>query len=169
MRRQRPGDAEGDDGVDVEHRLELLVGHPVGDAVPGVAGVVDDDVDRAEGVDRGGDQLVGGAGLGQVAGVDGGFAVDLARGLLGDVGVEVVDQHLGALAGEQLRGGPADPAGRPGDDRRFPIKKSHRSALSLYVVKSAGRLQGTARSWLTGQSSMSSAKRRMGLDECEIV
>jgi hypothetical protein len=32
----------------------------VGDAVPGVAGVVDDDVDAAEGVDRGGDQRVGG-------------------------------------------------------------------------------------------------------------
>ena len=79
VRGQGPGDAEGDDRVDVEHRLELLVGHPVGDAVPGVAGVVDDDVDGAEGVDPGGDQLVGGVGLGQVAGVDGGLAVDLAR------------------------------------------------------------------------------------------
>ena len=140
VRGERPGDAEGDDRVDVEHRLELLVGHLVGDAVPGVAGVVDDDVDGAEGVDRGGDELVGGAGLGQVAGVDGGFAVDLARGLLGDVGVEVVDQNLGALAGEQLGGRPADPPRRPGDDRRFPIKKSHQSALSFWFVKSAGRL-----------------------------
>ena len=80
---------------------------------------------------RGGDQLVGGAGLGQVAGVDGGLAVDLARRLLGDVGVEVVDQHLGALADEQLGGRPADPSRRAGDDRRFPVKKSHQSALSL--------------------------------------
>ena len=81
---------------------------------------------------RGGDELVGGAGLGQVAGVDGGLAVDLAGGLLGDVGVEVVDQHLGALAGEQLGGRPADPSRRPGDDRRFPVEKSHQSALSFW-------------------------------------
>ena len=129
--RERAGDAEGDDRVDVEHRLELLVGHPVGDAVPGVAGVVDADVDRAERVDGGGDELVGGAGLGQVTRVDSGLAVDLARRLLGDVGVEVVDQHLGALAYEQLGRRPADPSRRAGDDRRFPIEKSHQSALSL--------------------------------------
>ena len=107
--------------MDVEHRLELLVGHPVDDAVPGVAGVVDDDVDRAEGLDPGGDQLVGGVGLGQVAGVDGGLAVDLARCLLGDVGVEVVDQNLRALRREQLCSRPADSPGGPGDDRRFSI------------------------------------------------
>ena len=72
-------------------------------------------------------------GLGQVAGEDGGFAVDLARGLFGDVGVEVVDQNLGALGGEHFGRRPADPARRAGDDRRFPIKKSHQSALSLSV------------------------------------
>ncbi len=51
VRGDRADHPEGDDRVDVEHRLELLVGHPVDDAVPGVAGVVDDDVDRAEGLD----------------------------------------------------------------------------------------------------------------------
>ena len=65
------------------------------------------------------DELVGGAGLGQIAGEDGRLAVDLAGGLLGDVAVEVVDQDLGALFGEQLRGGAADPACRAGDDRRL--------------------------------------------------
>ena len=69
-----------------------------------------------------GDQLVGGAGLGQVAGEDGGLAVDLAGRLLGDVAVDVVDQHLGALAGEQLGRRPADPARRAGDDRRLAVK-----------------------------------------------
>ncbi len=100
VRGERPGDAEGDDGMDVQHRLELLVGHSVSDAVPGVAGVVDDDVDGSEGIDPGGDELIGGALLGQVTGVDGGLTVNLACGLLRDVGVEVVDQHLGALACE---------------------------------------------------------------------
>ena len=78
VRGDRADDPEGDDRVDVEHRLELLVGHPVDDAVPGVAGVVDEDVDLAEGLDRLRDELVGHAGLGQVAGEDRRLAVDLA-------------------------------------------------------------------------------------------
>ena len=116
---------EGDDGVDLEHRLELLVAHLVDDAVPGVAGVVDDRVDRAERLDRGLDELVAGALGGQVAAEDGGLAVDLARGLLGDVAVDVVDQDLGALGDEQLRRRPADAARRARDDRRLAVEKSH--------------------------------------------
>ena len=60
VRRQRPDEAEGDDRVDVEHRLELLVAHLVDHAVPGVAGVVDDDVDLAEGLVRLRHQVVAG-------------------------------------------------------------------------------------------------------------
>ena len=136
VRGDRADDAEGDDRVDVEHRLELLVGHPVDDPVPGVAGVVDDDVDLAEGLDRLRDQLVRHAGLGQVAGEDRGLAVDLARRLLGDVAVDVVDQDLGALVDEQLRRRPADAARRAGDDRRLAVKQSHvlDSLLSITSV-----------------------------------
>ena len=123
--RERAGDAEGDDGVDVQHRLELLVGGPVGDPVPGVARVVDADVDAAEGIDRGGDQLVAGAVGGQVTREDRGLAADLRSRLFGDVPVEVVDQHLRALRRHQLGGRAADPAGRPGHDRGFAVQKSH--------------------------------------------
>ena len=132
-RGERADHAERDDRVDVEHRLELLVAHPVDDAVPGVPGVVDDAVDRPEGFDRGRDELVGGAGLGQVAAEDGGLAVDLARRLLGDIAVDVVDQDLGALADEQLRRRPADAAGRARDDRRLAVEKSHSLALLVQV------------------------------------
>ena len=51
VRRGRADDPEGDDRVDVEHRLEVLVGHLVHGRVDRVAGVVDDDVDLAERVD----------------------------------------------------------------------------------------------------------------------
>ena len=44
------------------HRLELLVGHLLDDAVPGVAGVVDDDVEAAEAVERGRTNRSGNAG-----------------------------------------------------------------------------------------------------------
>ena len=55
-------------------------------------------------------QLVRNARLGQVAREYGRLAVDLAGRLLGDVAVDVVDQHLGALADEELGRGPADAA-----------------------------------------------------------
>ena len=113
---------ERHDGVDVEHRLELLVGHLVRDAVPRVAGVVDEDVDLAEGVDRLLDDLVAGAGLGQVAGDGDRLALDLAGRLLGDVAVDVVDRHLRAFGGEQLGRRAADAASRAGDDRGLAVK-----------------------------------------------
>ena len=50
---------ERHDEMDVEHRLELLVGRLLNDAVPAVAGVVDDDVERAESIERGRDECVG--------------------------------------------------------------------------------------------------------------
>jgi hypothetical protein len=108
--------------VDVEHRLELLVGHVVDDSVPGVAGVVDEDVDLPERVDGLLHDVVAGAGLGQVARHGDGLAADLRRRLLGDVAVDVVDRDLGALGGEELRRRAADAAGRPGDDRRLAVK-----------------------------------------------
>src|SRR3712207_8991495 len=53
------------------HALEPVVGHLVDRRVQGVARVVDDDVDAAPRVDRGLDELVGHALLGQVAAEDG--------------------------------------------------------------------------------------------------
>jgi hypothetical protein len=111
VRGRRADDPEGDDRVDIQHRLELLVGHLVRHAVPGVAGVVDDDVDLAELVDGLLHQRVRHALLGEVASEDRGLAADLGCGLLGDVAVQVVDQDPGALLGEQLCGGAADAPG----------------------------------------------------------
>ena len=128
--RGRAQDAERHDRVDVEHRLELVVGHLVGDAVAGVAGVVDDDVDLAELVDGLLDQLVRHALLGEVAAEHRGLARDLRRRLLGDVAVEVVDEHARALLGEQLRGRAADSTRRSGDDRRLSVQDSHSILLS---------------------------------------
>src|SRR5439155_27327557 len=62
---------------------------------------------------------------GEVPREDRGLALDLARRLLCDVAVDVVDQHLRTLAHEQLRGGAADPACGAGDDRGLAVEKSH--------------------------------------------
>ena len=57
------------------------------------------------------------------------------RGLLGDVAVEVVDQDLRALLGQQLGRRAADAAGRAGDDRRLSVQYSH---IRSFVVRSGG-------------------------------
>ena len=113
-------DPEWHDRVDVEHRLELLVSHLVGNAVARVAGVVDDDVELPELVDGLLDELVGHALLGQVAAEDGGLAGDLGRRLLRDVRVEVVDQDAGSVLREQLGRCPADASEQPVTIAAFP-------------------------------------------------
>ena len=68
---------------------------------------------------------------------------------------------LRALAGEQLGGGAADAARRAGDDRRFAVKKSHRSAFSFSFVKSARRLHGSGAilvDWPVGSRSRGSRR-----------
>ena len=63
--------------------------------------------------------------LGQVAAEDGRLARDLGRRLLGQVGVEVVDDHLGAVLAEQLGRRAADAARRAGHDRHLVVEDSH--------------------------------------------
>jgi hypothetical protein len=63
--------------------------------------------------------------LRQVAGEDRRLALDFACGVRGDVRVEVVDQYLRPLLGEQLGGRAPDAARRARDDRRLALECSH--------------------------------------------
>jgi hypothetical protein len=122
VRGNRARHPKRDHDVDVEHRLELLVAHPVRDAVPRVSGVVDEDVHLAEGIDGFLDDLVAGACLGEVARDGDGLAIDLARSLFGDLTVDVVDRHLCPFVDEQIGRRTADSASRARDDRGLAIK-----------------------------------------------
>jgi hypothetical protein len=90
-----------------------------------VAGVVDDDVELAERVDRRRDERLRHARLGQVAAVHRRLARDLVSDLRREVRVQVVDHDLRAVLGQQLSGGAADPARRAGHDRDLPVEDSH--------------------------------------------
>ena len=99
-------EAEGRRRVHVDDRGPLLVSHLVDYPVPGVAGVVDDDVDLAVAVLRCGfDQLVHVGGVGHVArDGDGGTRVciiDFLGGLVGLCGIDVADDDFGAFVGEE--------------------------------------------------------------------
>jgi len=125
--------------VNVEHPLEPLVAHLVNRRVERVAGVVDEDVDLAPLVDHLLDELIGDAGPGQITLEYERLAGDLGGGLLGDVAVEIVDQHLRALLGEEFRGRAADAAGRAGHDRDLAVEDCHVSCLS-FVCGSVGMM-----------------------------
>ena len=89
-------------------------------------------------------KLVRNAGLRQIAGVDRGLAVDLVRGLLGDLAVDVVDEHPRPLAREQLRRGSPDAARDPVMIAALPSAfPSFESPLVVTLAYAAGTLCAT--------------------------
>ncbi|MCY1459790.1 hypothetical protein D9M71_772940 [compost metagenome] len=90
----------------VDDGVPLLVGHLLDHVVPGVAGVVDDDVDATEVVDSGLDEAVGEIDSGHAAHAGNGFtagSADFRNHFFSRSGVEVVDHDFGAV-GSQLQG-----------------------------------------------------------------
>jgi len=86
--------------VDVEHGPELVVAGVLDGRIPGVAGVVDDDVEAAETLQGRGHEPFAEVGRGHVAGE--GQRLAPGRHDLGDhgvrrTGIEVVDHHLRAV------------------------------------------------------------------------
>ena len=108
----------------VHDRLELLVGHLLDDAVPGVAGVVDDDVETTEAVERRGHEAVAEVRRGDIARAHRRFATSRAN-LLSDFEcgrlVEIVHDDARAFARQLQRDRAADAAARAGDDRDFAL------------------------------------------------
>jgi hypothetical protein len=123
--------------VDVDHRVPLVLGHVDDHAVTQDPGVVDEDVEVTEGLDGGVDEpLCALPGRHAVAVGErlASHAVDLVDHLLcrrdvaaGAVGraAEVVDDHLGALGGEEDGVLAPDPPPGPGDDRHPSVKSTH--------------------------------------------
>ncbi len=123
--------------VDPDDGVPLLLGgvhqHPVADE----PGVVDQDVETAEGVDRLLHHRRGLLEVGDVGAVGDGLAaerLDLGddlvrdlggRALAGARGAEVVDDDLGALAGELERVRAADAPAGAGDDRDASFEQGH--------------------------------------------
>ncbi len=117
--------------VDVDDAVPLLLGHVDENAVPQDAGVVDEDVEIAEGFDGGVDEPLAALPVAHVIGIGQSLAahlLDLVDDLLRraavvtrpvDGAAEVVHDDLGALAGKEQRVLAADAATGAGDDGRL--------------------------------------------------
>ena len=123
--------------ADADHRVEVGFGHLEEHAVAQDAGVVHEDVEAAEAVDRLLDQVLGSVPVGHVVVVGDGLAAVAANDLrhfLGgplvgalapDRAAQVVDDDLGTLLGEQQRLAPPDAVPGTGDDRDLPVDQTH--------------------------------------------
>ena len=125
--------------VDRDHGVPLAFGHVHQHAVAEDSGVVDQDVEAAEVVDRLCDHPFRAGEVGHVLVVRGSLAPggsdlvdDLLRGrcvvtLAGELAAEVVDDHRRARGGERERVRAADAAAGAGDDRDLAREVGHRA------------------------------------------
>jgi len=111
-----PAQPERRQQVNVEHRLELLVGHRPHGRVPVVSGVVDDDVQPPERLDDAFDDASTDWGIGQVTGDGNAWHTEALDDVGGSRLIDIRHAHMGAIGGQRARGGSADALTRAGDD-----------------------------------------------------
>ena len=117
--------------VHVDDGIEVFPGHPMENGIAQDAGVIDDDIELAEIIDRAVYDSLGGLEVGHALEV--GHRLAACRSYFLDnvfgrrsrlpgaveMSPEVVDDHLGALFSHQEHFFAADSASGPGDDRYF--------------------------------------------------
>src|SRR6185369_9548888 len=152
-RRRRPGDREGALEVGVDDRVPLLLGHVEDHAVSEDAGVVDDDVDPAEGVHRGLDDRLPTGHAGHRVVVGHGIAArlgDLLHDLIGRLPVGpgpdlaaavIVHHHPGPVLRHQDGDLPAHSPPRSSHHRRLALEH-HRTTPGTTLKSAATIPQG---------------------------
>ena len=89
--------------MDIDHRVELFIAHLVDHRVPGVTGIVDDDIDATECLDARVDIALGETVFGDAADYGDRFAArvpDLRGDIVSRFLVKIVNDELCALRGE---------------------------------------------------------------------
>src|ERR1700754_2057502 len=115
--------------VHIQDGVPLLVGHLLYDVVPGVPGVVDHDVETTELSYGRGDEPLGERRFGNAAGAHGSppaSGPDLLDDVPRRLHVEVVDDHAGALAGQEQCDAAADTTTGAADNGSLAMELSHR-------------------------------------------
>ena len=138
--------------VDPDHVVPVGLVHVEGHLVAQDPGVVDQDVERAEGVDGLVDDVLAAGPRADVVAVDGRVAallldqrhhflgrVRVLRALAVQAGADVVDDDPCALAGEDQCLFASDASSCAGDDRHLAVEQSHGDASLCRSMRSAGR------------------------------
>ncbi|MNS70404.1 hypothetical protein D3C72_1037470 [compost metagenome] len=115
--------------------VPLLVGHFLDDVVPGVAGVVDDDIDATKAVHGGFDEAVGEVCSGDATHTGDGVATgstNLGDHFFGRSGIQVIDHDFRAVTGQLQGDATTDATTGTGHQGYFSFKLSHCSALVSY-------------------------------------
>jgi hypothetical protein len=114
--------------VDVEHRLELFVGHFLDRGVPGIAGVIDDDVQPTECLHRGADETIRKALVGNAAIYGNSFAagrIDFFGDRTPRFFVGIVDNDFSAMPRQLECDGAANAAARTGNEGDLVLQILH--------------------------------------------
>ena len=128
----------------MEHPVPVLVLHPHREAVPGDAGIVDEDVERAQrrlGLARQGLDL---GTFSEVAGQHGAVPAELGRERVERLAAGAGDRHAGALRPERAGDGAAQAARGAGDEGGRALKVEHGElpqglqAASMNLATSSG-------------------------------
>jgi hypothetical protein len=131
---RRPRAQKGALQMHRDDRVPIVVGHLVDQIVAGDAGVVDEDVERAEAQRDLLDQALDFVGDGDIGleaeRLDPIARGDLCRHRLGGVKIEIAQRHRSAVLGQPFGGRRADPA-RPAGDQRDASFRSSRHPLPL--------------------------------------
>ncbi|MCY1438861.1 hypothetical protein D9M71_550770 [compost metagenome] len=136
----RTQDAERRGQVAVDNGVPLLVGHLLDDVVPGVAGVVDDDVDATIVLHGGLDETVSEVGSGHTADAGHSLATgvaDFCNDVFGRSSVEIIDHDLGAVSGQLQGDATTDTAAGTGDQGDFTFDFFH-LFCSRFLLDSSG-------------------------------
>jgi hypothetical protein len=123
-----PQDSKRRSHVDIDHRVPLLVGGLLDHAVPGVASVVDDNVDAGEALERGADEALPELRVGDVADACDRLGADLPKivdRVIGDCRVQVVDHNARALTAKFERNLSSDAAPGSRDEGNLSVKFGH--------------------------------------------
>ncbi len=125
--------------MNIEHGLKLLICGLLNDVVPGVAGIVDDDVERPESSHGGGDQFLRKIGRRDISGqrlrVAAGL-IDQHSGFENRIAIQIVQHHLRAGLGQLPRDHAANAAPRSGDQRRAALQVEKH--VHLYSTRETG-------------------------------
>src|SRR5215469_4130642 len=123
--------------MDIKHRVPLLIGHILNDCVPGISGIVDNNIDTTKGIKRCLDELSWKGRIGYIASDDNCFTssgADSSSSHLRWSLVKVTYHNRCAFTPEHVSCCCANSPTRAGQNSYFAFNQSHEQPPDIYVL-----------------------------------